>query len=106
MERRIRTGLGALFLLAGAAWSVGFPKKASLAPDMVASVALALGLFGSGLLLWRGRTLRRSSLAVWLVCGWSLLLNVALYSELRAVSRVLLDQARGATETSPFPEER
>ena len=93
--------LGSILIALGVIWSVGFPKTSpSLRSDFVMSVALALGLLGSGVLLFalRSRSWFLTALSVALL--WSTLANVTLYAIAREQALLLLEQTNHSFSAS------
>lgn len=71
--------LGVLLILTGCTWFLLFPKKASLSGDMVVSVALGVGMVGTGVFLLLVDRLRRATMSLSILLLWSLLGNISLY---------------------------
>jgi hypothetical protein len=81
---KIRRMLGFVLLIAEVIWTVGFPKSKFqsnlMRPDLVASVAMSIGLFGSGGLLLASRVKSLPTLVLSITLLWSCLANVTLYA--------------------------
>jgi len=71
----------------GVVWSIGFPKKASLAPDMVMSVCIGAALIGTGVLLLRRTRPATTVLSIALL--WSVLASSTLLSMVVDLNRLL-----------------
>jgi hypothetical protein len=91
MARRILAGV---FFIAGAAWTIGFPKKASLEWDTVFSVAISLALFGTGTLTLLADRIGRGRAVVSILLLLSLLANACLLSQNAAMADVLRQHTR------------
>jgi hypothetical protein len=93
-----RRWLGVALLILGVIWSIGFPKGTAepLRPDFVMSIAIAVGLVGSGGLLLTLRRRTWTTIALSIALLWSCLANVTLY----AIARDYLRQIRQADEIS------
>ena len=85
----IRLGIALLLVLAGVVWSVMFPKRPDLGPDMVASIAIGVGLIGTGVLVWASKHLRTSTTVLSILLLWSLATNSYLWSEVDRFVEVL-----------------
>lgn len=93
-----------LLITAGLLWSTLFPKKATLDPDMVASVCLGIGLIASGLLVWSLPRLRPLVATLAFVLLWSLLGNALLWSMTEQYSGALQRRsAHSSSELGPEP---
>jgi hypothetical protein len=93
---KIRRMLGFVSLIAGLIWTVGFPKSKFtsdlMRPDLVASVATSIGLFGSGGLLLASRVRSLATLLLSIVLLWSCLANVTLYAIARDELRFIQER--------------
>lgn len=96
---RRRAVLAAATICAGCVWFVLFPKRASLDTDMVASVAIGIGLVGPGVLLLFERRLGRLGTALAILLLWSVLANAVLYSEATVLADLLSARSERAAET-------
>jgi hypothetical protein len=82
--------LSATLIVLGLIWSVGFPKHGFPArPDFVMSVSVAVGLLGSGALVFALRSKPWPTHLLSLALLWSCLANVTLYAIAHDFARAL-----------------
>jgi hypothetical protein len=81
---------GALLIIAGAIWSILFPKTADiLRPDFVASVAIGIGLIIPGVVIFFSTKARGLTIVLATLLLWSLLLNAVLISQVKAMTAAM-----------------
>jgi drug/metabolite transporter (DMT)-like permease len=96
--------IATLLITAGIIWCVMFPKKATLDPDMIASVCLGVGLIASGALVWWLPRLRPLVGTLAFVLLWSLLGNALLWSMSDQYSNALQrSSVASSAELGPEP---
>lgn len=96
---RIRTVIGSILIVCGIIWLIMFPKTGEvLRPDFVISVALGLGLIGTGVLFLFLKKLKTLLLALFILLLWSVLLNVCFFAFVRYTTGVIKEIAHPASE--------
>lgn len=89
--------LSLILIALGVVWSARFPKTGQLdRPDFVISVAIGLGLVGSGAVLFARRRRTWPLTLLVLALLWSSLANVALFASVRDANRALQHETRAA----------
>ncbi len=85
----IRRLAAAALLVSGVVWSIGFPKKATFDPDMVESVAIAIGLLGTGAIVLYSNRFQRWTSVLSTLLLWSLVANLCLVTRCVALAELL-----------------
>jgi hypothetical protein len=92
---RLKRILSVILIALGVVWSIGFPKTSELdRPDFVMSVAISVGLLGSGILLFALKTKSWLIAILTIALLWSGLANVSLYALARDATRIMSDATR------------
>jgi hypothetical protein len=91
----IRRLSAAALIGAGVIWCIGFPKKASFAPDMVLSVALGIGLIATGVIVLSANRFQRAAWILAALLLWSLLANAYFLALNRSMSDLIRSSNRG-----------